>query len=666
MRTYAWAGPIALFSLLAILTLRLQTEADFSDEPSTSQVSDVLGLPKASSIIRKVPSWPQASVRDQQVQGDFREELLFEASFRYPHLIRRLYTGNLEEIYVADHFLIQLDANQRLLAADLPPSLQNEGLGIELLFDHTYRLRLPVKSLAHRLAIETALAQHDGVLSVHRDTLQYTHSQPSDPYFSYLWAFANSGKNPFANSKSYLSGKDAQVAAAWQLNRDCSGIPIAILDTGVDYNHPDLAANILRAEGRSFVSGVDDFLDDNGHGTHVAGTVGAVGNNGIGVSGVCWQARIIPIKVMDAQGIGITSEIIKGIAYAATTSARIANMSIGSGSPIPLHEEAQDFPYLLAIKEFERRGKLMIATSGNSATDLDRFDYYPATLESEALITVGALTPQGLRANFSGFGQAVDIAAPGVDILSTWPSNLTPDNATRFREGKTPIAGYGILSGTSMAAPLVSGIVALMWQQLPQLSGLEIRRLLLDKSPRSTIELFSQANRYIDAASLLKGAAFHFEALPSSREARAGASFSFQLSYAPENFYSAGSVEVLYRGRVLAQAKGAVSSINFSLPADPQAFLIVRVRDSLGRIVDAAPYFISLGQTIPGLLNLAQLQGVSGGVPNCSLALVLEDAPPIELHSFQAPSSRLCRKFCDAALPLMPQDAYSFVCGEKP
>jgi hypothetical protein len=228
-----------------------------------------------------------------------------------------------------------------------------------------------------------------------------------------------------------------------------------VVDSGVDLQHPDLKANILSG-GYDFVGNDSDPTDQNGHGTHVAGTIGAVGNNGIGVAGVAWKARILPVRVLDASGSGLVSDVVKGYQYAAS-HAQIVNVSLGGDEPSQAEYDA--------IRSASNT--LFVVAAGNSGANVDTTDSYPCGYDLANVVCVAATGANDQLASFSNYGpKSVDIAAPGVGILSTYPTSK-------------PGGGYAWLSGSSMATPEVSGAAALVLGQKPTLTPWQIREKLL-------------------------------------------------------------------------------------------------------------------------------------------------------------------------------------------
>jgi len=216
----------------------------------------------------------------------------------------------------------------------------------------------------------------------------------------------------------------------WDVSTGSPSVTIAILDSGVDLNHLDLAGKIL--QGYDFVNNDNVPFDDYGHGTHVAGIAAALGNNGLGISGVSWGARILPVKILDASGNGTFSNVATGIIWATDQGAQIINMSLGGSGFSQILQDAVNYA--------DSRGVLMIASSGNTNST---FVLYPARFSQ--VMAVAATDAGNQRASFSNYGAEVEIAAPGVNILSLWPG------------------GYNTLSGTSMAAPHVSGLAAILF-----------------------------------------------------------------------------------------------------------------------------------------------------------------------------------------------------------
>ena len=269
--------------------------------------------------------------------------------------------------------------------------------------------------------------------------------------------------DPYWDHQSYLS--NIQAPQAWDVVTGTSDVVIAMVDTGVDSAHPDLAAKIWRNSGEVGQDGsgedrrtngldddgngyVDDWTgwntvagngqvqDDHGHGTHVAGVAAADTNNGQGIAGVAWNARIMPVKALDHTGFGTYAQVAEGIVYAADHGARIINLSFGSPAPSALLEAAVNYAHV--------RGATIVAAAGNSGTSVPN---YPAAYPN--VIGVGATNADDQLSTFSSTGEAIDLVAPGVDVYATYPG------------------GYESFVGTSSSAAHVSGVAALL-ASLPQ------------------------------------------------------------------------------------------------------------------------------------------------------------------------------------------------------
>lgn len=235
------------------------------------------------------------------------------------------------------------------------------------------------------------------------------------------------------------------------------GVKIAILDTGVDRTHPDLKI----AGGACFLTYCpNSFQDDNGHGTHVAGIIGAQ-NNSIGIVGVVPDAEIYALKVLDYDGIGLTSKVIEGIEWAIEHDIDIINLSLSSPSP--------DYALKVILDKAYNEGMLIVSAAGNNGTPsgAENTVEYPAKYAS--VIGVASLTEANVRHESSATGQEVEISAPGVKIFSTIPKSADHDGY---------VDGYTWMTGTSMAAPFVTGILAQYKQQYPSKTNVELRNML--------------------------------------------------------------------------------------------------------------------------------------------------------------------------------------------
>lgn len=290
---------------------------------------------------------------------------------------------------------------------------------------------------------------------------------PNDPGYSQLWGLENTGQAPFYGKV----GADIKAPLAWGVTTGSSSVTIALIDTGVDYSHPDLAANIWQNPGEylngadddgngyiddirgwNFVAKNNDPMDDNGHGTHCAGTMAAIGNNGIGITGVTWNAKIMPLKFLDSKGSGYTSDAVSAILYATRKDVPIISCSFSGPG------ESQ------ALKDaIDSSSALFICAAGNAGANSDITPQYPAAYPSSQIISVAASTYQDTLASFSNYGiNSVDLAAPGVSISSTTKSR-----------------GYSYLNGTSMAVPYVTGTAALLKARNPSMTTSQLKSKIL-------------------------------------------------------------------------------------------------------------------------------------------------------------------------------------------
>ena len=318
---------------------------------------------------------------------------------------------------------------------------------------------------------------------------------PNDPEFGKQWALRNTGQT------GGTIGADILAKPAWDIETGEDSIIVGVMDSGIDWQHPDLIHNIwqnlaedadgdgtvLEWNGQQWVFDpgdvnqidedgngyVDDFIgwdfvnndndpsDDHlsGHGTHVSGIIGAESNNGIGVAGIAWNVQLMALKFLDQSGKGYTSDAIAALDYAVQQGAHLSNHSWGGA--------ATSQALQLAVDQAELQGHVMVAAAGNNfGNDNDIAPLYPASYSNDNIIAVGASTDRDSLASFSNIGgQSVDLFAPGKGIYSTLPGNA-----------------YGYLSGTSMAAPMVSGAIALLFSRQGILSPISTKTNLFSST----------------------------------------------------------------------------------------------------------------------------------------------------------------------------------------
>ena len=270
--------------------------------------------------------------------------------------------------------------------------------------------------------------------------------------------------------------KQVQGPVAWRHSTGSEQVVVAIMDSGVDYTHRDLAANVWTNpkeqpngkddDGNGIIDDIHginlckgqaagDPSDDLGHGTHVAGTIAGLGNNRHDVTGVAWRAKVMAVKFLCRDASGTTADAIRGIEYALANGAHIINMSWGGPGRSRALEET--------IKQADRQGVLVVAAVGNEGLDIDQYPQYPSRFQVANVIAVAATDPSDRLAPFSNWGkQFVHLGAPGVSILSTLPGNKLT-----------------FYNGTSMAAPFVTGCAALIKARNPAMKGTELKAALM-------------------------------------------------------------------------------------------------------------------------------------------------------------------------------------------
>lgn len=282
--------------------------------------------------------------------------------------------------------------------------------------------------------IDEADVEHEELMDESKNELEL----PCDDEMLY----ATASNDPYFSKQWYHTTMN--TVEAWNASKG-DGVVVAVIDTGVDYEHPDLKSNIVgytstlgSGDGRD-----DNGRDDNGHGTHCAGLIAAVADNNIGVAGMAPNAKIYSAKVLNASGKGSTADIVQGVRAATEQNVDVISMSLGG--------ICWDRLFQQAIDRAVAKGIVVVAAAGNESTDQKS---YPAAYNN--VISVAATGKDNALTNFSNYGTWVDIAAPGYNMLSTLPTNFTDSDLTYES------TGYGYASGTSMACPVVAGTVALM------------------------------------------------------------------------------------------------------------------------------------------------------------------------------------------------------------
>ncbi|QHI70825.1 S8 family serine peptidase [Tichowtungia aerotolerans] len=425
------------------------------------------------------------SVRALSGQG-FQRRRLVRAGGKYPRQLYKEtisrksageYVVDSQVVMVADQIVVKLadDAVEK----DLVELAARHGASIaqKLALPDHYVLQL---DSAEIFAVDDALAlfaREPGVISrTQPNHVYFSTVEPGDPGWSQLW------------------GMDAiEAPSAWDTQTGNDSVLVAVIDTGIDREHEDLADNMWVNSGEygpdgngglkqsngvdddnngyvddwqgwDFYNNDNDPTDDHSHGTHCAGTIGGVGNNNRGVAGVCWDISMVGIKILGADSYGASdTEIVNGVLYAASLGARIQNNSWGGYGASAVLEDA--------IESINADEVLFVAAAGNYNNDNDSHPFYPASYSASNIIAVAATDENDVLASFSHYGAtSVDLGAPGVGIVSTVPEN-----------------GYDAYDGTSMATPHVVGAAALLWSASPSMNYMDVKTALLNSTDKLAV-----------------------------------------------------------------------------------------------------------------------------------------------------------------------------------
>ncbi|MFC1585509.1 S8 family peptidase [Fibrobacterota bacterium] len=366
-------------------------------------------------------------------------------------------------------------------------------------------VRVPL-GLGHSTARQL-LESDRRIAHVEPDYLVHAQEMPNDPLFDKQWSLYNP-----ANDRT-----DVNAVEAWKIHNGDGGIVIAILDTGIDYYHPDLADNLWENPGEAPSNGRDDdgngFIDDvrgwdfsgntndpmdrHFHGTMMAGVAGAVTDNNIGIAGMMPKVSLMPVKGLSDRGSGNSSDLIAAIYYAVDNGADIINASWGGGGFLFAMQEA--------IEYAADRNVIFVAAAGNYRRDNDERPFYPASYPSDNIVSVGASTRQDSIASFSHVGkESVDLFAPGVDIIST------------FLNG-----GYMANNGTSLSAPLVAGCLGLLASISPEATYQSYLKVLFSQVKKLPhMRKYCVSGGRLDAHALLRKRGTLFKTVETSKHYR--------------------------------------------------------------------------------------------------------------------------------------------------
>jgi subtilisin family serine protease/subtilisin-like proprotein convertase family protein len=453
--------------------------------------------------------------------------------------------------------------------------------GVDDKFKHVMGGKLAQISLRKGADVHAAIkmiSKHPAVKYAEPNYIVRAIGVPDDPDFVSLWGMNNTGQN------GGTADADIDAVEAWDITTGDTNVVVGVIDTGVDYNHPDLQGNIWTNPGEIPANGIDDDgngviddvhgfnananngdpMDGNGHGTHVSGTIGAKGNNGVGVVGVNWDVSIIGCQFLDASGSGSTAGAISCIDYMTNlkvnhgVDVRATNNSWGGGG---FSQALKD-----SIDSAGDAGILFLAAAGNGASDNDVTPSYPASYDSDVVMAIASTDRNDNMSGFSQWGlTSVDMGAPGSAILSTTPGNT-----------------YSTYSGTSMATPHVAGAAALVWSLNPDLTPVEMKELLMvsgDANAALTGKTVSGTRlnvaNALDQANPAPG--YRFTVTPTSQSVEAGSAVSYDFgvgSVAGWNGNVALSVDVqpaLNGVSLSAATAGAGDSFTLNVATDSGA-----------------------------------------------------------------------------------------------
>jgi thermitase len=313
-----------------------------------------------------------------------------------------------------------------------------------------YIIELPAGSDVRKIADE--YRNDPGIEQASPDHIMKADVIPNDPYFRPYQKYDN-----ITNQWALYAISAPQ---AWDLTQGSSACVVAVVDSGVNYNHEDLAGKVIL--GPDYVNNDNDPMDDFGHGTHVAGIIGASGNNAKGIAGMCWNCGIMAIKVLNAQDWGWYSNYALGIMYAADHGAKVINLSLGGTDESQLLQDAIDYAYA--------KGCVVVASAGNNNSSTP---VYPAACEH--VISVAATNRHDAKTDYSDFGPWVDVCAPGGDIEGDMSLGGSP---SQIWSCGLDNSGYALHMGTSVAAPFVSGLAASILSIKPDLTPDEVKDII--------------------------------------------------------------------------------------------------------------------------------------------------------------------------------------------
>lgn len=332
--------------------------------------------------------------------------------------------------FAADELLVQMKVGGSKGQLDQEFKAQGASEIDEIAQIRVKRIKVPARI---RDRVKAALAKNPHVAFVEENPVAEPTAVPNDSSYGSQWHLPK-----------------IQAPQGWDITTGAASFPIAIIDSGVDADHPDLASKLMT--GRNFLDGTVNTDDTHGHGTSVAGAAAAVSNNGTGISGVAWASPIMPLQVLSPTTSALYSTIASAITWATDNGAKVINISLAGSTSSYTMENAINYAW--------NKGVIVVASAGNASTSAP---YYPAACKN--VVSVSATTSSDLKASWSNFGPTVDVAAPGASIYTT-----------------TKGGGYGSVNGTSFSSPITAGLIALIWSANPTLTNAEVVDILLQNT----------------------------------------------------------------------------------------------------------------------------------------------------------------------------------------
>ena len=462
---------------------------------------------------------------------------------------------------------------------------------------------------------------------------------PNDTQFASQWHHKNTGQT------GGTLGADIKSSFVWISTTGNPSLKIAILDTGINSAHEDLAANVVA--GTNTINGSSDVEDTNGHGTHVAGIVAAVGNNAKGVSGVMWKASLMPVRVCDSSCPD--DAIASGVHWAADNGARIINLSLGGTANVAVLRDA--IAYAIGL------GVVVVAAAGNDGAEVIN---YPCAYPS--VICVAATDLDDKIASFSTRGSWITLAAPGKDILSTVPTGICDHCAA---------SGYGTLSGTSMASPMVAGVAGLILSVNPTFTRAQVASKLtstvnnIDALNPSYIGKFGAGRVNALQALSVRPAVLTFNLVPNAASIANGQTLNYTMTissdFAPpqvtvtlvnqfnQTLSSGTVITAIVAGQVNVSGSIQTGALTTNYPITSQARLRVELNDTIYDVFDYQKTW-SIGETagVPAGGAAAVWNGLFDPSKNqkSTVRLTLTEAGHVQIRVFRR-DGRLIKVLAD-------------------